>query len=218
MERSIADLNSIQQKFYDGVKNTSLVQSIFAGRMNRRGYIRFLIDAHYYAQHSPKVMTIAGERCRGKHPELAEYLFHHSGEETGHDEWARLDLRDLGMSAEEISLARPSVSASALVGYTHYLAAVGNPVALYGWMYVLEALGDNLGPSLASLIRDQLGIEGDGLRFIAGHAASDHGHAADLAHQLKHHVRSDADYDDICYAARVVSRLYTGILQEAEQE
>ena len=218
MTKPLTELNAIQQGFHQRLRQTHIVQTIFAEKLKRGDYIRYLIDAHYYASFSPKVMRLAAERCEPDYPALSMYLLHHAEEETGHDEWARQDLLELGLSAADIQARRPSPACSAMVGYVHFLAGTANPVSLFGWMYVLEAMGDNLGPTLATLIRRQAGVPESALRFVAGHAASDQDHCADLKQQIEQLIQHDADYQDICYAAQVVSDLYTGILQAAGRE
>ena len=115
-----------------------------------RRYIRYLSQiAQQYSPHSPVVMALAASRCMSSHRELSRYLLHHAREEQGHDSWAFEDLLALGCSRAEMASARPVPSCAGMIGYTYFIAEHANPVGLFGWMYVLEAVGNDLGPSAA---------------------------------------------------------------------
>ena len=45
---------------------------------------------------------------------------------------------------------------------------MANPVGLFGWLYVLEAMGDDLGGMVAKALGNALQLD-SGLKFLAGH-------------------------------------------------
>ncbi|MGH7429893.1 MAG: iron-containing redox enzyme family protein, partial [Candidatus Methylomirabilaceae bacterium] len=133
-------LLAIRKRVFDELLQTRALRQVMAETMDRAGYIRYLLNVFHYAQYSPVVMSIAASHCLRTHPELASYLLRHAQEETGHDVWAAEDLRDLGVGEEEFRASRPVSSCAALIGYTHYVAGFANPIGIFGWMYVLEAV------------------------------------------------------------------------------
>ena len=107
----------------------------------------------------------------------------------------------------------PVTSCAALIGYVHFVAGVANPVGLFGWMYVLEAVGEDLGTVLADQLKRAL-PDGHRHRFVAGHGVADVGHTHELAEQIAAHVRSDGDRRDVDRVADVVADLYVRMFQE----
>ena len=149
------------------------------------------------------------------HSELARYLLHHAEEEQGHDAWALEDLADLGVSADAALAMDPVPSCRALVGYVHFLAGDTNPIGLFGWMYVLEAVGKDLGTIVGQALRDAMphGSEG-AVRFVARHGEADADHAEDLARQIEAHVERPEDHKAILDAGEVVAGLYLRMFRE----
>jgi hypothetical protein len=170
--------------------------------------------AAQYAPHSPIVMALAASRCMTTHQELSRYLLHHAGDEQGHDTWAFQDLTSLGLSW--LRAARAVPSCEAMIGYTYFIAGHDNPVGLYGWMYVLEAVGDDLGREAAQGIRQNLGLVDDGVRFVAGHGEADRVHIKELEDQITRHATSEQDRADILRVAEVSATLYLRMFQEVD--
>jgi thiaminase len=209
-------LLAIRQRMIAELPATRIVQGLLAGRPARDAYIRYLVNVYNYAQYSPKVMAIAASRCLSTHPELAVYLLRHAEEEQGHDRWALADLLDLEVTEDEACRARPTAACAALIGYIHYVAAYGNPVGLFGWMYVLEAVGNDMGTPVAQRLQEWLG--GKAARFVTGHGVADTDHTRDLTEQIQTHITTEQDRADVDEVADVVADLYLRLFREAGEE
>src|SRR4051794_140767 len=103
-----AELQTLRENIRLALMDTRIVKTLFSGAFDSAGYTRYLQNVYCYAQHSPVVMAMAAARCTGSHPELSAYLLHHAQEELGHDRWAFDDLRDLGLSEDEILALLPT--------------------------------------------------------------------------------------------------------------
>lgn len=198
--------------------NNHGIQQVLAGSPSRELYIRYLINVYKYAQHSPVVIAMAGARCTGSHPELSRYLLHHADEELGHDRWALADLQELGVTQGEADAADPVPACTSMIGVVYYAAAHANPISLFGWLYVLEAMGDDLGTQMARHIDEGLGLDGRALRFLAGHGVNDVEHTADLTEMISRHVNDADDMRDVNHIADVVGDLYVRIFDELAAE
>lgn len=198
----------------EAIVATPLVDNLIGGRISREAYADYLRNVYAYAEHSSKVIALAASRCMNSHPALARYLLHHAEEEQGHDRWALADLVDLGYSEDEVIAVDPAPSCSAMIGFEYYTAGYANPVGLFGWLYVLEAMGDDLGGEVAGRIDAALSLEGKGLRFIAGHGVNDVEHTADLTEQIKQHVHTPEDLRAVNHVADVIAVLYVGMFHE----
>ena len=199
------------------IKSTTMLQTILEGRPDKHHYAGYLLNVYHYAQHSPAVISLAGSRCIQSHPELGRYLFRHAAEEIGHEHWALSDLKDLGMREEQINSMRPTSSCMSMIALEYYVAGTWNPVALFGWLYALESLGDAMGTILSQSLGQGLQLEGKGVYFLEGHGEADHHHTLDLKEQIIKHVTRTQDRDDIFYIAQISSDLYARMIEEVSE-
>ena len=110
----------------------------------REIYPEFLFRNHSVIRSSVPLMKAAADACEKMldSDPVAEgmltYFRKHIPEETGHDDWVLDDLEVLGFKREEILSRVPPVSASELVGAQYYWIRHVHPVALLGFIAVLE--------------------------------------------------------------------------------
>jgi pyrroloquinoline quinone (PQQ) biosynthesis protein C len=210
-----AELQSLRENIRLALMDTRIVKSLFSGSFDSAGYTRYLQNVYCYAQHSPVVMALAAARCTGSHPELASYLLHHAQEELGHDRWAFDDLRDLGLTEEEILSSLPTPACEAMIAHTYYTAGHANPIGLFGWMYVLEAVGSDLGGMVAQqLVKASAGGPVTEHRFVARHGVTDVGHTEELAEQITKYVTATDDYKAVVRVGEIIVGLYSRIFRE----
>jgi pyrroloquinoline quinone (PQQ) biosynthesis protein C len=211
-------LSVLRQLVAHELQDTRLFKALFTNALDQAAYIRYLQNAYYYARHSPKIMALAASRCMDSHPELAAYLLHHAEEERGHDLWALEDLRDFHIDEAQARSALPVPACAAMVGYIHYVAGFSNPIGVFGWMYILEAVGHDLGSRVASRLKASFGGSGASVRFVARHGDTDVRHADELAQEIRTHVRHDHDLAEVTHVAEVVADLYPRMFREVGGE
>lgn len=207
-------LGTIRKQVNDELVQTRIVRDILDGQPDLDAYRRYLVNVRYYAQFSPVVMALGASRCVATHPELAGYLLHHADEEKGHDAWALADLADLGIGRDEALTARPVGACQALVGYIHFLAGHDRAIGLFGWMFVLEAVGNDLGTIAGEKLHEGLGAKRKAIRFVAGHGVADTDHTREIVEQIEAHVTSPDDQNAVLHAAEVVAGLYLQMFHE----
>jgi pyrroloquinoline quinone (PQQ) biosynthesis protein C len=209
----------VRQRVHEGIVSVEGVRQTLAGRLDPAFYIAYLSNVYHYAQHSATVIGMAGARAVVRNPELARYLLHHADEELGHEQWALDDLGALGVSADAVRASRPVPACTAMIGYEYYIANHANPVGLFGWLYTLEAMGDDLGARIAQAISPHLKVSaGPGLKFLAGHGEADHEHTADLTQMISTHITDPADVADVNHVADVVGELYVSMFRQIDAE
>jgi len=194
------------------IQATPAVRSLVGGRPDPQSYKAYLINVWHYARHSAEVIGLAGARCVPDNPALAHYLFHHAQDELGHEKWALEDLATLGVAEAELLESRPLPSCAAMIGYEYYLAGRANPVGLFGWLYMLEAMGEDLGPTISARLSKAF-EPATGVRFVRAHGVSDTVHTRELTEQITTHVKP-ADLAQVNHVADVVAQLYLGIFQQ----
>ena len=211
-------LNDLRASVVKELTETRVARQLFDGTLARETYAEYLINVHYYALFSPRLMAAAAARCTTDNEPLSLYLLHHSEEEMGHERWAYDDLRVLGLDDEAIRAGRPTPSCLALVGLTHYVAYHDNPMGLFGWMYVLEGVGSDLGPSVGDELRKVFGLQDGGVKFVEGHGINDADHAADLEEQIAAHVTRPEDAEAVERVGEAVGDLYVRMFREIGRE
>lgn len=115
---------------------------LFAGTLDREGYIHYLVQTYHYARWSTPLLKSAGERLNrlGRHPRLAELLLQKAAEERGHERWLLADLYNLGCSQEQVHAMEPCPGVEAYTGWNFFTSRAGIPTAVLGTSYVLEYL------------------------------------------------------------------------------
>ena len=109
---------------------------------------------------------------------LIEYLRSHVLEEQGHDVWVLEDLETLGVTRNEIRCRMPSPRVAELVGAQYYWIRHHDPVAILGYIAVLEGY-----PPTVQAVDDLVArteLPPAAFRTLRDHADVDHGHSAQL--------------------------------------
>ncbi len=108
-------------------------------------YRAYLCAMHAVIRASVPLMELALDRTRARAATgdplagpLAGYLEEHIREEEGHDAWLLEDLRAAGGSPEDALGPLPSPLIASLVGSQYYWIEHHHPVALLGYIAVLE--------------------------------------------------------------------------------
>jgi pyrroloquinoline quinone (PQQ) biosynthesis protein C len=106
--------------------------------------------------------------------DLAAYLAHHIREERHHDDWLLDDLEALGVAREQVLVQMPSPTVAALVGSQYYWIRHYHPVALLGYIAVLEGTPP-VAEHVEGIIR-RTGLPRHAFRTILKHADLDPHH------------------------------------------
>ncbi|HET8902210.1 MAG TPA: iron-containing redox enzyme family protein [Holophagaceae bacterium] len=109
---------------------------------------------------------------------IAAYLARHVEEERGHDEWLRKDLESLGVSTQDLDEALPSPHVASLVGAQHYWAIHVHPVAILGYLAVLE--GEPPDETFFAQAAQRSGLPEAAFSTLRYHARVDREHWRDL--------------------------------------
>lgn len=108
-------------------------------------YRAYLCNNHAVIRATVPLMRAAIESLRA--PKFADdpvtrpmmrYLEQHAEEETGHDEWILDDAEVMGVPRNEVLGIRPSQTVTHIVGAQYYSIYHHHPVALLGYIAVME--------------------------------------------------------------------------------
>jgi hypothetical protein len=147
----------------------------------------FLVQLHRVMQGGITLMRVARERALALSGDpvaniVAPYLDQHILEEKDHDAWLLDDIGTLGISAARVSAAAPLASVVSLLGAQYFWALNMHPVAVFGYLIVLEGK-----PPVAAQLEDirlRTGLPATAFRCLMEHADNDPHHIADLNRTL----------------------------------
>ncbi|MFD6555857.1 iron-containing redox enzyme family protein [Streptomyces sp. NPDC058398] len=151
-------------------------------------YRRYLRAMHQVIRASVPLMERAATRCEARPRDpvarpLARYLRAHAEEERGHDDWLLTDAAATGTTPDELTGTVPPAHVAALVGAQHYWIEHSHPVALLGYITVLE--GNAPAPGLSGRLARETGLPPAAFETVRLHADLDDGHSADLDRLLE---------------------------------
>jgi Iron-containing redox enzyme len=154
----------------------------------RELYPDYLVTMHGVIRASVPLMERALDRSReladrdAAAAGLAAYLEHHVDEERGHDDWLLEDLAALGRSREEVLAVPPSSAIAALVGAQYYWIEHYHPVALLGYIGLLEGYPPTIADVAA--LMERTGYPREAFRTVIRHAELDPLHRDDFDEAL----------------------------------
>lgn len=153
----------------------------FMAHPNPRGaYLEYLWSVYWIVTASVPLMQTAlaeaRQRCdrdpvaRG----LTAYLPGHVEEEMHHDEWLLEDVERLGLDRETVTGRAPSAGIAALVGAQYYWIRHAHPVALMGYIAVLE--GNPPAEAAIDRLAERTGFPPAAFRTLREHSGLDPHH------------------------------------------
>jgi hypothetical protein len=108
---------------------------------------------------------------------LAPYLREHAAEENGHDLWLLDDLEVCGILRDRVLERVPYVSAAVLAGTQHFWVRHAHPVAVLGYLAVLE---NPASPEYLREVARRTGIPLAAMSTLLRHAELDVTHVAEF--------------------------------------
>lgn len=147
-------------------------------------YADLIVSFHGFTRASVPLMEAASDRARESRSEdpvcgpLVDYLEHHIAEERHHDEWLIEDLEVLGVTREAALSRLPSPTVASLVGAQYYWIHHVHPIAVLGYIAVLE--GEPASEEFIEGLILSSGLPRDAFRTLLKHAHLDPGHRDDL--------------------------------------
>jgi hypothetical protein len=166
----------------------AIAEQLWSHPRLREIYPEFLFLNHSVIRSSVPLMKAAAEASEkmvDREP-VAEgmlaYFRKHIPEETGHDDWVLDDLETLGFQREDVLKRIPSPSAAALAGAQYYWIRHVHPVALLGFIAVLEGTPPDV--EFFEQTADRIGVPRRAFSNLLLHGKLDPQHRDDLDRTL----------------------------------
>ena len=164
-------------------------RTLFSGPGSAQLAISHLILLHQITRASVPLMEAALRASRARPDDdvcvaLAPYLECHIQEEYFHDQWILEDLESIGIHRAQMLSAIPSQYVAALVGAQYYWVLHHHPVALIGYMVMLEANAAT--EEQVGHLKAETGLPNSFFRTHLVHAELDPDHQAGILELVDH--------------------------------
>lgn len=143
----------------------------------------YLCTLYKVIQASVPLLRLAANRCdecASRDPlaaALVRYFTRHAEEEQDHDTWLLEDIESLGIERSRVIASVPSATVASLVGSQYYWIQHEHPVALIGYLAVIERPTD---PLYYDEVAKRTGLPREAFRTLVYHASVDDDHERDL--------------------------------------
>lgn len=193
------------------IQTTPVICSLTGAQPDLESYETYLLNTWHYTRHNAAVIGLASIRCVSVNLSLADYFLRRAHEALGYERLAAADLATLGVTEKDLAASKPFPSCAAMIGYQYYIAGHCNPASLFGWLYVLESMNEDLGPLIANQLSRAFSPS-TGIRFVRARGKTEELQTWDLMEQITDHV-SPIDMAEVNHVADVVGRLYLGMFE-----
>jgi hypothetical protein len=138
---------------------------------------------HQITRASVPLMELARSQCMRRADDpvcsaFGPYLTHHIEEEMHHDEWTLQDFEAIGVDRSAVLEGLPAGNIAALVGAQYYWVLHHHPIALLGYMLMLECNAPTA--ELVGELQGKTGLPEAFFRSHQVHATLDPHHQAEL--------------------------------------
>jgi pyrroloquinoline quinone (PQQ) biosynthesis protein C len=184
----------------------------------RELYPDFLFMSHSIIRASVPLMETARDRAVVLSADdpvaapLAAYLEEHIPEELHHDEWLLDDFAAIGVARDAVLTRVPSPTVAELVGAQYYWILHYHPVAVLGYISLLEGYPPS--PEMIEKLRERTGYPDEAFRTLRLHGELDPGHRQELDETLDRLQLTREQSAVVGLSAMASVQLYTQALDE----
>lgn len=213
-------LISETQQARNEMLNAPVIHACQSGEITRQQYIGFLTQAFHHVKHTVPLLMACGGRLPQQQEWIRVALAEYIAEEQGHHEWILSDIRICGGDADLVrnnqGTGKVCPAIELMVAYLYHQIDRGNPLALFGMVWVLEGTSVSIGGSMATTIQATLELPDSAMSYLKSHSELDQEHIQFFA-KLMDKIDSEQDQQVIIESARMVYALYGQMLNSLTQ-
>ncbi len=214
----LEELALVWAGFEEQLSRAPIVRRIESRTATLDDYRSLLVNLRQQVIEGARWITRAASNLTVEHADLRAEFIEHASEEQLDFRMLETDYVAVGGRLEDIQDRRKNPGSEALSAYMFHQASRENPFDLLGAMYIIEGLGANKATRWMELIRDQLDLAPDQVRFLTYHGGADQEHTDKMFAILRSDLISPQIAENIVHTARVVARLYALQLEEVEYD
>ena len=216
IEHTHRGLAQVWIDFESALVRVPVIDRLVSKRLRLEDYQRLLINLRQQVVEGSRWISRAASNMTPAHEELRSLFVRHAAAEHRDFLLLEQDYAATGGEPERMRNAVKNIGSEALSAFMYHTASRPDPIGLLGAMFIIEGLGNRLAGSWAELIKTQLGLEDDAVRFLSYHGDNDADHLEMFDNALKLAVTSDAVATDVVRHAKIVARLYRLQLEELD--
>lgn len=207
-------LTRVWANFERDLQAVPLIRKLNQGTFTQQDYRALLLNLRQQVVDGARWIARAASSITLEDPGLRTTFLGHAMDEHRDYTLLEKDFVACGGKLEDIRSTRKNIGSEALSAWMFHRAGHENPLDLLGAMFVIEGLGNRLAGRWARMIRDQLSLEDDQIRFLNYHADADERHLERFWQAIDSTVTDAAAADAIVRTAEVTARLYRLQLEE----
>jgi pyrroloquinoline quinone (PQQ) biosynthesis protein C len=162
------------------------------------------------------LLTLARSRLAHQ-PVLAAALDAYIEEESGHEQWVLADIGVAGGDPRAVAEGEPHPATARMVRRAYEEVGQGNPVSMFGMVFVLEGTSVALASRGAAAIQASLGLPDAAFTYLTSHGALDQEHLRFFA-GLMDSITDVADQQAIVAMAREMFCLFADLFRSIQLE
>ncbi|MFZ0012736.1 MAG: iron-containing redox enzyme family protein [Acidimicrobiia bacterium] len=202
--------------FEGHLSRVPIVRRIESHEASLEDYQSLLYNLRQQVKEGARWITRAASNISSDHADLRAEFIEHAAEEQLDFRMLEDDYVSVGGERSAIETGVKNPGSEALSAFMFNQANRENPFDLLGAMYIIEGLGANKATRWMELIRDQLDLEEDQIRFLTYHGGADEEHTEKMFEILRSDLITPDIARSIVHTARVVARLYALQLEEVD--
>jgi 3-oxoacyl-[acyl-carrier-protein] synthase-3 len=214
----LEELALVWARFEIQLSGVPIVARIEKGEAGIEDYRSLLYNLRQQVKEGARWITRAASSLTSEHTELRAEFIEHAAEEQRDFRMLEDDYVNVGGDRSVIEAGVKNAGSEALSAFMFNQASRENPFDLLGAMYIIEGLGANKATRWMELIRDQLDLSPDQVRFLTYHGGADEEHTEKMFQILRSDLITPEIARSIVHTARVVARLYALQLEEVDSE
>jgi 3-oxoacyl-[acyl-carrier-protein] synthase III len=212
----LEELALVWARFETQLSRVPIVSRIEGGQASLEDYRNLLYNLRQQVKEGARWITRAASSLTSEHTDLRAEFIEHAAEEQRDFRMLEDDFVNVGGDRSVIESGVKNAGSEALSAFMFNQAGRENPFDLLGAMYIIEGLGANKATRWMELLRDQLDLSPDQVRFLTYHGGADEEHTEKMFNILRSDLITPDIARSIVHTARVVARLYALQLEEVD--
>ena len=215
-ERLFQELALVWAQFETQLARVPIVRRIESESATLDDYRSLLYNLRQQVKEGARWITRAASNLTAEYADLRAEFIEHAAEEQLDFRMLDEDYVAVGGDRTRIEAGVKNPGSEALSAFMFNQANQENPFDLLGAMYIIEGLGANKATRWVELIRDQLELTENQVRFLTYHGGADEEHTNKMFEILRSDLITHEIAESILHTARVVARLYALQLEEVD--
>jgi len=210
----LRQLTIVFTEFEGRLEQTPLIRKLTRGRFALEDYQAFLVSLRQQVKDGALWMSRAASNVDDEHLELRSTLMRHAVTEHRDFRLLEADYVATGGQLDAIRSADKNIGSEALSAWMFHEASRPNPFGLLGAMWIIEGLGSIKAAEWGAMVRRQLDLPDEAVRFLLYHGENDLGHIAEFEAMLAMVLPDATVAGRIVKTAQVTARLYALQIEE----